>query len=33
MDEVGYLSLEPAHASLLFQAICERYEKLQCQRA
>jgi len=29
IDEVGYLALEPAHASLLFQAICERYEKRQ----
>lgn len=29
IDEVGYLSLEAAHASLLFQAICERYEKQQ----
>lgn len=29
IDEVGYLSLESAHASLLFQAICERYEKQQ----
>jgi DNA replication protein DnaC len=29
IDEVGYLTLEPAHASLLFQAICERYEKQQ----
>jgi DNA replication protein DnaC len=29
IDEVGYLSLETAHASLLFQAICERYEKQQ----
>src|SRR5438552_4858365 len=27
IDEVGYLTLEAAHASLLFQAICERYEK------
>jgi len=26
---VGYLTLETAHASLLFQAICERYEKQQ----
>jgi len=29
IDEVGYLALEQAHASLLFQAICERYEKNQ----
>jgi DNA replication protein DnaC len=29
IDEVGYLALEKAHASLLFQAICERYEKRQ----
>lgn len=29
VDEVGYLALESAHASLLFQAICERYEKQQ----
>jgi DNA replication protein DnaC len=29
VDEVGYLALETAHASLLFQAICERYEKRQ----
>lgn len=29
IDEVGYLSLESTHASLLFQAICERYEKQQ----
>jgi DNA replication protein DnaC len=29
IDEVGYLQLETAHASLLFQAICERYEKQQ----
>ncbi len=29
IDEVGYLALETAHASLLFQAICERYEKQQ----
>ena len=29
IDEVGYLTLETAHASLLFQAICERYEKQQ----
>ncbi|GAC1670945.1 MAG: IS21-like element IS21 family helper ATPase IstB [Candidatus Acidiferrum sp.] len=29
IDEVGYLTLETAHASLLFQAICERYEKRQ----
>jgi DNA replication protein DnaC len=28
-DEVGYLALEAAHASMLFQAICERYEKQQ----
>jgi DNA replication protein DnaC len=26
---MGYLALEAAHASLLFQAICERYEKQQ----
>lgn len=29
IDEVGYLTLENSHASLLFQAICERYEKRQ----
>jgi DNA replication protein DnaC len=29
IDEVGYLALETAHASLLFQAVCERYEKRQ----
>jgi DNA replication protein DnaC len=29
IDEVGYLALEQVHASLLFQAICERYEKRQ----
>jgi DNA replication protein DnaC len=29
IDEVGYLALEQAHASLLFQAIRERYEKRQ----
>ncbi len=29
IDEVGYLTLEKSHASLLFQAICERYEKRQ----
>ena len=29
MDEVGCLALEKTHASLLFQAICERYEKRQ----
>ena len=29
LDEVGYLSLEPAHASLLFQVITKRYEKHQ----
>ncbi len=29
VDEVGYLSLEAHHASLLFQAICERYERKQ----
>ena len=29
VDEVGYLTLETTHASLLFQAICERYEKQQ----
>jgi DNA replication protein DnaC len=29
IDEVGYLTLERAHASLLFQAICERYERQQ----
>jgi DNA replication protein DnaC len=27
MDEVGYLKLEPAQASLLFQVICARYER------
>jgi DNA replication protein DnaC len=29
IDEVGYLTLETAHASLLLQAICECYEKQQ----
>jgi DNA replication protein DnaC len=27
IDEVGYLTLEKTHAGLLFQAICESYEK------
>jgi DNA replication protein DnaC len=27
LDEVGYLRLEPTHASLLFQVICARYER------
>jgi DNA replication protein DnaC len=27
IDEVGYLKLEPAQASLLFQVICARYER------
>lgn len=27
IDEVGYLRLEPAQASLLFQVICARYER------
>ncbi|HEY4492487.1 MAG TPA: IS21-like element helper ATPase IstB [Acidobacteriota bacterium] len=29
IDEVGYLGLDAAQASLLFQAICNRYEKNQ----
>ena len=29
LDEVGYLALDTAQASLLFQVICERYEKRQ----
>ncbi len=29
VDEVGYLSLDPTQASLLFQVICKRYEKNQ----
>jgi DNA replication protein DnaC len=29
IDEVGYLALDSTQASLLFQAICERYEKKQ----
>lgn len=29
IDEVGYLSLDPTQASLLFQVIAERYEKQQ----
>jgi DNA replication protein DnaC len=29
LDEVGYLSLEPVQASLLFQLIAKRYEKHQ----
>jgi len=29
LDEVGYLTLEPAQASLLFQLIAKRYEKRQ----
>jgi DNA replication protein DnaC len=29
LDEVGYLQLEPAQASLLFQVIAERYDKQQ----
>ena len=29
IDEVGYLTLEATQASLLFQAICRRYEKNQ----
>ncbi len=29
IDEVGYLTLQKTHASLLFQAICEPYEKRQ----
>ena len=29
IDEVGYLALETAEASLLFQVICQRYEKQQ----
>ncbi len=27
VDEVGYLSLEPAEASLVFQVISQRYER------
>jgi len=29
IDEVEYLGLDPAQASLLFQAICSRYERNQ----
>jgi DNA replication protein DnaC len=29
IDEVGYLSLDSAQASLLFQVICQRYEREQ----
>jgi DNA replication protein DnaC len=29
LDEVGYLALDPTQASLLFQVLCERYEKRQ----
>lgn len=29
IDEIGYLGLDPAQASLLFQAICSRYERNQ----
>ena len=29
IDEVGYLSLEPPQASLLFQVLCQRYQKEQ----
>ena len=29
VDEIGYLALDPTQASLLFQAICRRYEKNQ----
>jgi DNA replication protein DnaC len=29
IDEVGYLTLDPTQASLLFQVICQRYENQQ----
>jgi len=29
IDEVGYLTLDPTQASLLFQVICQRYENRQ----
>jgi DNA replication protein DnaC len=29
LDEVGYLSLDPLQASLLFQVICQRYQRSQ----
>ncbi|MEO6323050.1 MAG: IS21-like element helper ATPase IstB [Thermoanaerobaculia bacterium] len=29
IDEMGYLSLDPIQASVLFQVICERYERNQ----
>ena len=29
IDEVGYLSLDPLQSSLLFQVICQRYQKNQ----
>jgi DNA replication protein DnaC len=29
IDEVGYLTLDPTQASLVFQVICQRYEKNQ----
>lgn len=29
LDEVGYLSFDPVQASLLFQVICQRYQRQQ----
>lgn len=29
LDEVGYLSFDPVQASLLFQVVCQRYQKQQ----
>jgi len=29
IDEVGYLQFDPVQASLLFQVICQRYQKQQ----
>jgi DNA replication protein DnaC len=30
IDEVGYLAFDPLQASLLFQVICQRYQRNQC---
>ncbi len=29
LDEVGYLQFDPVQASLLFQVICQRYQRQQ----
>ena len=29
MDEVGYLQFDPTQASLLFQVVCQRYQREQ----